>query len=227
MPLPTASNASLRSSVDQLTDEDLVGLAAAGDDHALAELLRRLNPIVRAKTKTYFLAGGDRQDVIQEGLIGLYKAVCDYDQTKHPSFRHFAELCVTRQVISAVKSATRHKHSPLNAYISLSSPAPNESDVDCWPQLADADADPAAQVESVAAVLHLRSLCDNVLTDLEKEVLIGYVQGDSYAVIAARLGRSSKAVDNAVQRIKHKLKGRLRAGSEVPSPPAQVWLEAA
>lgn len=218
---------SLLITVDQQSDEELAGLAAFKDDQALAELVRRLTPVVHSKTKTYFLAGGDRQDVIQEGLIGLYKAVCDYDQTKHPSFRHFADLCVTRQVISAVKRATRHKHAPLNAYTSLSAPTSGETDTESWSQLADAASDPAGQVESVAAVLHLRSVCDDVLTDLEKEVLAGYVQGDSYAVIAARLGRSNKAVDNAVQRIRCKLEGRLGGGSDVSVAPPEVWLQAA
>ncbi|CAN5831892.1 RNA polymerase sporulation sigma factor SigH [soil metagenome] len=218
---------SLLITVDQQSDEELAGLAAFKDDQALAELVRRLTPVVHSKTKTYFLAGGDRQDVIQEGLIGLYKAVCDYDQTKHPSFRHFADLCVTRQVISAVKRATRHKHAPLNAYTSLSAPTSDETDTESWSQLVDAASDPAGQVESVAAVLHLRSLCDDVLTDLEKEVLVSYVQGDSYAVIATRLGRSNKAVDNAVQRIRCKLEGRLRGGSDVSVAPPEVWLQAA
>ena len=195
-----------------VTDEDLVALAAAGDDLALAELLERFKPQVRAKARTYFVAGGDRQDVIQEGMIGLYKAVRDYDRSKHPSFRHFADLCVTRQVITAVKAATRRKHSPLNAYVSLdgpTSPASEDSDQALMPELADEAADPSFTVTSAAELAELREFCLTVLSELETEVLVRYVAGESYAAIAEALSRHTKAIDNAVQRIKKKLEGYL------------------
>ncbi len=196
---------------DQQTDEQLVARAAAGDDVALAELLDRFKPQVRAKARTYFVAGGDRQDVIQEGMIGLYKAVRDYDIERHPSFRHFAELCVTRQIITAVKAATRHKHSPLNAYVSLQGAAgPDESiDNDHMVELADDGTDPLNAITSAADMAQLRAFCLEVLSSLETEVLVRYVSGESYATIAAELGRHTKAIDNAVQRVKRKLEGYL------------------
>lgn len=193
---------------DQRTDEDLVALARDGDDGALGELVDRFRPHVASKARTYFLVGGDRQDVIQEGMIGLYKAVRDYDRSKHPSFRHFADLCVTRQVITAVKGATRHKHAPLNRYVSLSAPATTDgedAEPDYADRLADGDADPVVQVTSAAELAELRAFCRQVLSDLEAEVLTRYVAGDSYAEIADELGRHTKAIDNAVQRIKRKL----------------------
>jgi RNA polymerase sporulation-specific sigma factor len=214
--LSTASTTSPALSVPpvaQMVDEDLVALAAAGDDLALAELLDRFKPQVRAKARTYFLAGGDRQDVIQEGMIGLYKAVRDYDRSKHPSFRHFADLCVTRQVITAVKAATRRKHSPLNAYVPLDGPsAGREDDGDAsgaMHELADERDDPSEHITSAAELAALREFCLAVLSELETEVLVRYVAGESYAVIATELGRHTKAIDNAVQRIKRKLEGYL------------------
>ncbi len=195
----------------ELTDEQLVARAAAGDDGALGELLDRFKPQVRSKARTYFVAGGDRQDVIQEGMIGLYKAVRDYDQSRHPSFRHFAELCVTRQIITAVKAATRRKHSPLNAYVSLhgSSTSGEDGEPDYLDELADADKDPADRITSAAELAQLRDFCLEVLSELETEVLVRYVAGDSYARIADELGRHTKAIDNAVQRIKRKLESYL------------------
>ena len=194
-----------------MTDEQLVARAADGDDAALAELLERFKPQVRSKARTYFLAGGDRQDVIQEGMIGLYKAVRDYDQSRHPSFRHFAELCVTRQIITAVKAATRRKHSPLNAYVSLqgSSASGEDAEQDYLDQLADVDKAPADRITSAAELEQLRDFCLEVLSDLETDVLVRYVGGDSYAQIAEALGRHTKAIDNAVQRIKRKLESYL------------------
>ena len=189
------------------TDEDLVDVARAGDEGALSELLRRFRPQVRAKAKTYFLVGGDRQDVIQEGMIGLYKAIRDYDRAKHPSFRHFADLCITRQIITAIKGATRRKHAPLNAYVSLTGPVSSEddSDLEYREKIADEGSDPLERVTSSAEIEHLRAFCHEVLSDLETEVLTRYVGGQSYATIAEELGRRTKAIDNAIQRIKRKL----------------------
>lgn len=191
---------------EERSDEDLVALARDGDDLALHEVLERFKPLVRSKGRTYFLVGGDRQDVTQEGMIGLYKAVRDYDRTKHPSFRHFADLCVTRQVITAVKSATRHKHAPLNRYVPLNGSADSDDgEIDYADRIADVGADPAQRVTSSAELAHLKAFCLEVLSDLESEVLVRYVAGDSYTVIAADLGRHTKAIDNALQRIKRKL----------------------
>jgi RNA polymerase sporulation-specific sigma factor len=201
-----------RPPVAELGDEDLVALAAAGHDQALAELLDRFKPQVRAKARTYFLAGGDRQDVVQEGMIGLYKAVRDYDRSKHPSFRAFADICITRQVITAVKAATRRKHGPLNAYVSLDAPADHgegQHEPVALPELADEHDDPAGRIAAAAEIEELREFCLSVLSDLETEVLVRYVAGESYAAIAGELGRHTKAIDNAVQRIKKKLEGYL------------------
>lgn len=197
--------------VTHWTDEDLVEVARAGDDQALAQLLDRFKPAVRAKTRTYFLSGGDHQDVIQEGLIGLYKAVRDYDRSKHPSFRHFADLCITRQIITAVKGANRRKHAPLNAYVSLTGPVSQEDDegLEFREKIADDGQDPLHAVTAQGDVERLRTFCAEVLSDLETEVLIRYVAGDSYAVIAEELGRQAKAIDNALQRIKRKLEAYL------------------
>lgn len=207
----TATNTLLPLS--RQADEDLVALAAGGSDDALAELLKRFKPAVRAKAKTYFLAGGDRQDVIQEGMIGLYKAVRDYDRSKHPSFRHFADLCITRQVITAVKRATRRKHSPLNAYVSLDTPASSPEDdgpaTEYMGEMAEPDVDPALHITSAAELAQLKSFCLEVLSDFETDVLIRYVAGETYQTIAEALGRHTKAVDNAIQRVKHKLEGYL------------------
>lgn len=192
--------------IDLRSDEDLVGLARGGDEAALHEVLDRFKPLVRSKGRTYFLAGGDRQDIIQEGMIGLYKAVRDYDRSKHPSFRHFADLCVTRQVITAVKGATRHKHAPLNRYVSLhGSFDGDDSEPDYADRIADVGADPAQRVTGSAELDQLKAFCVEVLSELESEVLQRYVAGDSYVDIAADLGRHTKAIDNALQRIKRKL----------------------
>lgn len=189
-----------------VTDEDLVVLARAGDDVALAELIGRLGPLVHSKARTYFVAGGDRQDVVQEGMIGLYKAVRDYDGARHPCFRAFADLCITRQVLTAVKGATRLKHSPLNAYVSLEGPGEGGDD-QTWvgEVISDVRGDPATRLAWQADVDQLQSYCATVLSDLEADVLSRYVGGQSYAVIAEELGRHVKAIDNAVQRIRRKL----------------------
>lgn len=201
------TTATLAPDSTELADEDLVEVARTGDEAALAELLRRFRPQVRAKAKTYFLSGGDRQDVIQEGMIGLYKAVRDYDRSKHPSFRHFADLCVTRQVITAIKGANRRKHAPLNAYVSLTGSVSHEddSDMEYRERIADDGQDPIHKITSATDLDQLRSFCAEVLSDLETEVLVRYVGGESYSDIAVELGRHAKAIDNALQRVKRKL----------------------
>lgn len=197
---------------DTDADEVLVAAARGGDDRALDALLTRYRPLVRGQARRYFMVGGDRQDVLQEGMIGLYKAIRDFDAARQPTFRHFAELCVTRQIISAVKAATRHKHAPLNTYVSLHTPPAHGDDEggELVHRLADDDADPAAVVLRADDVAAVRAACAEVLSDLEGEVLRRYAAGESYAEIAAAVGRHTKAVDNAIQRIKRKLDGVLR-----------------
>ena len=169
------------------------------------------------KARSYFLVGADREDIVQEGMIGLYKAVRDFDPAHETSFRGFAELCVTRQIITAIKTATRQKHGPLNNYVSFSRPVTGEDDgervlADVLPTRAVSD--PADLVISAERIRALQSHVDEVLSDLETEVLRLYVEGKSYQEIAERLQRHVKSIDNALQRIKKKLEGHLRARTE-------------
>lgn len=193
-------------------DEELVALARAGDDLALAALLTRYRGLARSKARSYFLAGADHEDIVQEGMIGLYKAIRDFDLGPESVFRAFADLCVTRQVITAVKAANRHKHGPLNTYVSLSRPV---GDDDEGRVLADTlggrtAPDPADLVVSAERIRDLQAYLDAVLSDLEVEVLRLYIDGRSYGEIAETLQRHVKAIDNALQRVKRKLDAHLR-----------------
>jgi RNA polymerase sporulation-specific sigma factor len=173
--------------------------------------------MIRSKARSYYLVGADRDDIVQEGMIGLYKAIRDYDPSRLASFHSFAELCVTRQIITAVKSATRHKHSPLNGYVSLSRSTSMEEDGERL--LSDILAvkgvsDPCEIVVSAWETDFIRSGVAEALSPFEARVLNLYTNGKSYVEIADRLGRHTKAVDNALQRIKRKLEtqiGRCRA----------------
>jgi RNA polymerase sporulation-specific sigma factor len=198
------------------TDDQLVQAARSGDDAALAELLTKYRAFARVKARSYFLVGADREDIVQEGMIGLYKAIRDFNPDMQSSFRAFAELCVTRQIITAIKTATRHKHGPLNNYVSLNRPVGSEDDGervlgDILPAVAISD--PADLVISAERIRALQAHFDEVLSDLETEVLRLYVEGKSYQEIAERLQRHVKSIDNALQRIKRKLEGHLKARS--------------
>ncbi len=199
--------------VEHRPDEQLVVLARTGDEVALSELLTRYRPFTRMRARSYFLVGADREDVVQEGMIGLYKAVRDFQPDRGSSFRGFAELCVTRQIISAVKSATRQKHGPLNNYVSFSGPSAgdDEGERDLADVLPTSTlCDPADLLISAERIRKLQSHVDEVLSDLETEVLRLYVEGKSYQEIAERLQRHVKSIDNALQRVKKKLEGHLR-----------------
>ena len=199
------------------SEAELVALARAGDDAALAELLGRYRSFAAVKARSYFLIGADRDDVVQEGLIGLYKAVRDFDPSHDTSFRGFAELCVTRQILTAIKTATRQKHGPLNDYVSFSRTAASEDDGErVFAEVLPARAvcDPADLVISAERVRALQAHVDEVLSDLETEVLRLHVEGKSYQQIAERLQRQVKSIDNALQRIKKKLESHLRAGDD-------------
>jgi RNA polymerase sporulation-specific sigma factor len=190
----------------------LVDFARSGGDQAIAILLGRYRHYARAKARLYFLAGADKEDVVQEGMIGLFKAVRDFERSKNTAFRAFAELCITRQIITAIKAATRQKHLPLNSYVSLSKPASAESgDEDSLESTFDAhtEADPADLVVSAEEIEAINASMAEVLSELETEVLHLYIDGKSYQEIANRLGRHVKSIDNALQRIKRKLEGRL------------------
>lgn len=198
---------------EALTDEELIERIRMGDSDAEDVLYIRYKQVVRSKARTYFLVGADREDIIQEGMIGLYKAVCDYEFGKQASFRAFAELCITRQIITAIKSATRKKHIPLNTYVSLSRPVYEDGDgertlIDVLETTRISDPEEALiGRESYEAVA--RDI-ENTLSKLEREALSLYLQGLSYQQIAAAMGRSTKCVDNAIQRVKKKLEERLR-----------------
>lgn len=188
------------------TDEDLVVRVRAGDDRALTELLERYRGFARAKARSYFLVGGDREDTAQEAMIGLYKAVRDYLPGHGASFRSFAELCITRQVLTAVKSATRHKHAPLNTYVSFDRPSDSDQDRTIADTVAvEPEEDPLEQVVSSDEFRRLQTSFDEILSGLETDVLSLYVEGRSYQEIADVLGRRVKSIDNAIQRIKRKL----------------------
>jgi RNA polymerase sporulation-specific sigma factor len=182
--------------------------ARNGDGKALDELIRRYHGFVRLKASSYFLAGGDSEDLIQEGLIGLYKAVRDFSPEKS-SFRSFAELCVTRQIITAIKTATRFKHAPLNTYVSFShTPAGQESEADCT--LGDALPGPSVDDPSVCVISteELQSLVFTLgtgLSKLEADALKLYLEGESYETMAEWLGCDTKTIDNALQRVKRKV----------------------
>ena len=193
----------------ELEDLQLVMRARNGDGKALDELIRRYHGFVRLKASSYFLAGGDSEDLIQEGLIGLYKAVRDFRADKETSFRSFAELCVTRQIITAIKTATRFKHSPLNTYISFSNtPAGQDSDSDVT--LGDALPGPSVDDPSICVISteELQSLVFSLgtgLSKLEADALKLYLEGSSYEQMAEELGCDTKTIDNALQRVKRKV----------------------
>ena len=190
------------------TDEELVARAKTGDDDATRKLLTRYHYFVRLKANSYFLAGGDGDDLIQEGYIGLFKAIRDYEHDRSTSFRSFAELCVTRQIITAIKTASRQKHAPLNTYISFSH-SPSSADFDTR-TLADVipsgrTSDPVQQVISSEEAVSLTDCLVHMLSPLESQVLKYYLEGNSYEDIAAAIGHDTKTVDNALQRIKRKV----------------------
>lgn len=191
----------------------LVVAAREGDQNANGELIRRYRGLIRSRARSYYLVGADRDDIIQEGMIGLFKAIRDYDPTRQASFHSFAELCVTRQIITAVKSATRRKHSPLNGYISLSRSTSMEEDGERL--LSDILAakeicDPAEIVVSTWETNFIRNGMADALSPFEAQVLRLYTTGHTYQNIADTLGRHTKAVDNALQRVKRKMETQIR-----------------
>lgn len=200
----------------ELDDHYLVALAKEGRADAYDRLVRRYRGFVRLKASSYFLLGGEPEDLIQEGMLGLYKAIRDYRPDRESSFRNFAELCITRQIITAVKTATRNKHTPLNQYVSFShTPAAAGSDSDTTldevlpgPSIND----PVNQViasEELASLVSCLSGVSGVLSELESRVLSLYLDGHSYEAIAQRVECDTKTVDNALQRVKRKVGAHL------------------
>ena len=192
-----------------LADDVLVARYRAGDGSALEALLERYRRFVRSKARGYFLVGADFDDIEQEGMIGLYKAVRDFRDDRLASFRAFAELCITRQIITAIKTATRFKHAPLNTYVSFShTPAGQESDSECT--LGDALPGPSVNDPSVCVISteELQSLVFTLgsgLSELEADALRLYLEGESYEQMAEDLGCDTKTIDNALQRVKRKI----------------------
>jgi RNA polymerase sporulation-specific sigma factor len=196
-------------SLNDLSDVELVARFHEGDAEALQLLLQRYRRFARAKARGYFLVGADSDDIEQEGMIGLYKAARDYNPDRQASFRAFAELCITRQVITAIKTATRQKHQPLNQYVSISgvrgSDDPAERSVEDLLGENHQLADPADEVVSNERMEEMRRSMADMLSGLEVDVLRLYVEGKSYQEIGEQLGRHVKSIDNALQRIKRKL----------------------
>lgn len=195
------------SKFESLADEEVIQLIQKGNVEALEYIINKYKIIVLAKAKSYFLIGADREDIIQEGMIGLYKAIRDYKDDKNASFRVFAELCVTRQIITAIKTATRQKHMPLNSYVSLDKPVYED---DSEKTLVETMVGPAA-AEPEQIVLqqeqqdYIELKMSEVLSELEQRVLALYLEGQSYGEISEQLDRHVKSIDNALQRVKRKL----------------------
>lgn len=190
-----------------LSDEEIVDLVRSGDSDALEYLINKYKNFVRAKARSYFLIGADREDIVQEGMIGLYKSIRDFRGDKLSSFKAFAELCITRQIITAIKTATRQKHIPLNSYVSLDKPIYDEDsdrtllDIICSTRVTD----PEELIINREEYDDIEDKMSEILSDLEQQVLMLYLDGRSYQEIAVDLRRHVKSIDNALQRVKRKL----------------------
>jgi RNA polymerase sporulation-specific sigma factor len=193
---------------EELEDLDLVRLVRGGDERALETLLSRYRNFARSKARSYFLAGSEKEDVVQEGMIGLFKSIRDFDLEQETPFRAFAELCISRQILTAIKTANRHKHQPLNSSMSLDAPAYGDDSRDgplAGTLIAASTHDPVELVISAEEIEAIRESMSSNLTQLEGDVLRLYMDGKSYEEIAGVLGNHVKSIDNALQRIKRKL----------------------
>lgn len=202
----------------EVQDRALIERARSGDHTAMDRLIDRYRGFVRMKASSYFLAGGENEDLVQEGLIGFFKAVRDYRSDREASFRSFAELCVTRQIITAIKTAARNKHTPLNTYVSFShtrAGAGSDQEISLADILpSDPVVDPMSQVISAEELRALIECLGEALSELESGVLTMYLEGRSYEEVAERMSCTPKTVDNALQRVKRKISAHLR-GREV------------
>ncbi|MDG4657848.1 RNA polymerase factor sigma-70 [Ectobacillus antri] len=190
-----------------LEDEEIVDYVRKGDVMALEYLIHKYKNFVRAKSRSYFLVGADREDIIQEGMIGLFKAIRDYKEDKLSSFKAFAELCITRQIITAIKTATRQKHIPLNSYVSLDKPIyDEESDRTLLDVISESKVtDPEEMIINQEEYVDIELKISELLSDLERKVLSLYLDGRSYQEISELLNRHVKSIDNALQRVKRKM----------------------
>ncbi len=190
-----------------MADEDIVLLAQDADGAALEYLLNKYKNFVRSRARSYFLIGADHEDIVQEGMIGLYKSIRDFRTDKLSSFRAFAELCITRQIITAIKTATRQKHIPLNSYVSLNKPIYDEENdrtlLDVISE--EIQSNPEELLISQEDLMLIEGRIGEMLSPLEKQVLLRYLDGKSYQEISDELGRHVKSIDNALQRIKRKM----------------------
>lgn len=200
-----------------LEDEVLVELARNGDSESSNFLINKYRNFVRAKARTYFLIGADKEDIVQEGMIGLYKAIRDFREGKQASFKAFAELCITRQLITAIKTATRQKHIPLNSYVSLDKPIYDEES--CCTLM---DVIPGANMTNPEALVINKEKTDDIarkltemLSGLERRVLALYMEGQSYLEISEELNMQVKSIDNALQRVKRKMERYLKTGKVI------------
>jgi RNA polymerase sporulation-specific sigma factor len=194
-----------------MADEELVSGVRVGDHEALEFLMNKYKNFVRAKARSYFLIGADHEDIVQEGMIGLYKAIRDFRGDKLSSFKGFAELCITRQIITAIKTATRQKHIPLNSYVSLDKPIHDEdSNRTLWDKLTVNLSNPEEHYISQEEYHDIEDKISQILSDLERKVLMLYLDGRSYQEIAVDLNRHVKSIDNALQRVKRKLEKYLK-----------------
>ena len=205
----------------ELEDNDLVARVRSGDERGIEILLERYRNFARSKARSYFLAGSDKEDVVQEGMIGLFKAVRDFDLAQDTPFRAFAELCISRQILTAIKTANRQKHQPLNSSVSLDAPAYGDDDSD--KSIGDnlvatqINSDPVELVISAQEIEAIRDNMSETLTELEGDVLRLYMDGKSYEEIAGALGNHVKSIDNALQRIKRKLQRHIESRNEIAS----------
>ncbi len=193
--------------LELMEDDQVVEQVHLGDSEALDYLINKYKNFVRAKARSYFLIGADREDIVQEGMIGLYKAIRDFKEDKLTSFKAFAELCITRQIITAIKTATRQKHIPLNSYVSLDKPIyDEESDRTLMDVISGAKVmDPEALIINQEEFDDIELKMAELLSDLERKVLALYLDGRSYQEISEDLNRHVKSIDNALQRVKRKL----------------------
>lgn len=204
------------SQYELMSDEEVVDLVRENDAEALEYLINKYKNFVRAKARSYFLIGADREDIVQEGMIGLYKSIRDFRGDKLTSFKAFAELCITRQIITAIKTATRQKHIPLNSYVSLDKPIYDEDsdrtllDVICGTKVTD----PEELFINREEFDDIEGKMSEILSELERQVLMLYLDGRSYQQIAVELKRHVKSIDNALQRVKRKLE-RYLEGREI------------
>ncbi|MBR3673226.1 MAG: RNA polymerase sporulation sigma factor SigH [Clostridia bacterium] len=191
---------------NKLSDEEVIKMVKAGDKSALDFIMNKYKEVVNIKVSKYFIIGAEKEDIVQEGLIGLYKAIKSYDETKENSFKTFANLCIERQLITAIKSSNRQKHMPLNSYLSLNMSAYEDEEADSVMDVFDSNLieDPLETITKKEYYSEIENAIDKSLSDFEKKVLNRFAKGESYVQIADRLNTPVKSVDNAIQRIRKK-----------------------